>query len=100
MSMGLSHQFLDGGDDALRAGNIELFQWRAEWHRGMWSRNELDRRVQFGEGFIGNEGCNVCGGAAARVVLVNHNQPVRLCYGIEYGLFIQGRKCARVDDLR
>src|SRR2546423_5679191 len=88
----LSHDFLNGGNDAFRAGDIELFERRAEWHRCMRCRDPLDGRIQFGESFVGNACRDVCGGTAPRAVLVNDSQAGWLCERCKESLIIQRGK--------
>ncbi len=95
----LSHDFLNGGNDAFRAGDIELFERRAEWHRCMRCRDPLDGRIKFGESFVGNECGDVCGGTAPRVVLVNDHQAVRLGNRVKDSFLVQRGKSARINNL-
>src|SRR6266700_6609531 len=74
----LSQKLLDGGNNTLRTGNVELLQGWAERYRRMRRRDPLDGRIEFGEGFLDHERGDICGGTAPWIVLVNNHQAVRL----------------------
>src|SRR6266705_3506694 len=78
LRVNLSQNLLDGGNNTLRTGHVELLKGWAEWHRRMWRRDPLDRRIELGEGFLDNERSDICGGAAPWIVLVNNHQAMRL----------------------
>src|SRR5713226_1560486 len=78
LQVNLTQNLLDGGNNTLRTGHVELLKRWAEWHRRMGRRDPLDRRIEFGEGFLDNERGDICSGAAPWIVLVNNHQAVRL----------------------
>ena len=65
----------------------------------MRRRHQLDGRIEFGESFVGSERGNVCSGAAARIVLVNDHQTVRLGDRVKNSFLVQRGKRARIDNL-
>ncbi len=69
----LDQNLLHRGYDALRTGDIELFQRRTERHRRMWCRDSLNGGIQLGERLVRCQRCNICCHAAPRVIFVyNH----------------------------
>src|SRR5437763_2872440 len=95
----LSHHFLNSGNDAFGTGDVELFQRRTKWHWRMRCRYQFDGRVEFAEALVGNQCGNVCGGTAARVILVNNHEAVRLGDRAKDRLLIQWGKCAWINYL-
>ncbi len=76
----LTHNFLDGSDDALWAGYVELFKWRAEGNWRVGSRDQLNGCIKLGEGFVCDQCSYICGSTTTRVIFIYHDKPVRFRY--------------------
>src|SRR2546428_12021034 len=56
----LTHNFLNGSDNALWTGYVELFKWWAEGNRRMGSCDQLNGCIKFGEGFVRDQCGYIC----------------------------------------
>src|SRR5688572_16383658 len=89
-----AHRRLDLGD----AWDIEILERRRERHRRVRSGHELDRRLQRAERLLRDQAGNVRRHAAARMCLVDHNEPPGLFHRLQDRVGVERRRRARVDD--
>ena len=87
----------DGRLDLGDARDVEVLERRREGHRRVRRGDLLDRRLQRTEGLLGDEPGDVGGHAAARMRLVDDDQPAGLLDRLEDGLGVERRGGARVD---
>src|SRR5713226_6378407 len=95
----LSQDFLNGGNNALRTGNVELLQRRAEWYRRMGRCYPLNWRIEFSKSFLDNQRGNICCGTAPWIVLVNNHEAVRLSDRGQNRFLVQWGKGAWINNL-
>src|SRR5215218_592762 len=88
----------DGLRDPIGPGDVELFERRAERYWRVWRRHDFDRSVEQVKSLVGDERGDVGRDTAARVILIDDHEVMRLLHRGKDGVFVEWRNRARIDD--